>query len=161
MKLAALILLAFVVGCGGPWGPIAGGRLTGTASAQPVENWRFAKSFTHMEIETRPDDPYSVTIYHYVIDDDLYVEAGKSWWSRWREFLHTNPEVRVRFGDTVYPARAVLVSDPAEIARVLPAFYEKDSDEPSPACRKSWTVDVCGFEGALFRIESLGPSKSS
>ena len=122
-----------------------------------MSDWTFVKSYELMEIETRPDAPYSVKVHYYLIDGRLYVEAGENSWSRWRPYLHADPNVRVRFGDGVYPARAVRVTDPAEIARVLPRYYEKDRDEAGPACRREWTVEACGFEGALYRLESTAP----
>lgn len=107
-----------------------------------------------MEIEVRPDDPYSVKVHYYVVDGRLYVEGGDNGYSRWRPMLWADPNVRIRFGDRVYPAVAVEVTDPAEAGKVLPSFYAKDRDEPSAACEKSWTVEVCRFEGRFYRIES-------
>jgi len=144
---------ALLAACSGPVGPLAGGRLAGTTAATPVSDWSFAEAYPLMEIEVRPTDPYSVKIHYYVADGELYFEGAPNGWSRWRGFLEDDPRIRVRFGETVHPARAVAVTDPQEIARVLPLFYAKDADEPTPACTASWTVADCAFTGKLFRVE--------
>ena len=148
--LASVLLTA----CGGPVGPLAGGRLAGTMSAAPVRDWSFAAAYPLMEIEVRPADPYSVKIHYYLDDGRLYFEGAPSAWSRWRDLLQEDPRIRVRFGETVYPARAVAVTDPREIARVLPLYYAKDGDQPTAACAASWRVEDCAFTGELFRVES-------
>ena len=155
MRSSTLLLVAILLaGCGGPWGPLAGGRLAGTQASSPVRDWSFANEYPLMEIEVRPADPYSVKVHSYVVDGRLYVEAGENGWSRWRGMLHEDPRARVRFGETVYPVRAVPITEPSEIARVLPPFYAKDSDEPSPACRATWDAATCAFEGTFYRLES-------
>ena len=149
--LCAALLLA---GCaGGPHGPLAGGRLDGKPGEARVVNWDFAKSSEHVDLEVRGDDPYSVTIHYYVVDGALYIEAGDNYWSRWRPMLRADPQARVRFGGTVYPVQAVEVTDAAEIARVLPHFYEKDRDEPSDACRATWDPQTCAFAGRFYRLD--------
>lgn len=154
MRLSIFALLLAALGCGGPWGPLAGGRLSGVPASGPVDDWSFATASDHMEIEVRPADPYSVKVHYYVVNGRLYVEAGENGWSRWRAMVHDDPNVRVRFGDMVYPARVVAVTEPTELAAVLPEFYAKDRDTPSPECRKEWTVEACGFTGQILRIES-------
>lgn len=147
--LAAVLLIA----CGGPLGPIAGGRLSGPESAAPVRDWSVVADQPIMEIEVRPERPYSVKIHYYLVGGRLYFEAAPNGWSRWRGFLHEDPRVRVRFGERVYAGRAVEVTDPGEIGAVLPLFYAVDRDEPSPACAASWTVDACEFSGTFYRVD--------
>ena len=144
---------ALLAACGGPLGPIAGGRLAGDVAPAPVDDWSFAAEHPHMEIEVRPQQPYSVKIHYYLADGRLYFEGGPNGWSRWRRFLDEDPRVRVRFGDRVYAGRAVAVTDAQEIGAVLPLFYAKDRDEPSPACAATWTLATCDFAGTFFRIE--------
>ncbi len=151
---AGLALL--LVACGGPLGPIAGGRLSGVEVAEPVDDWSFASSFDLMEIEVRPSRPYSVKVHYYLVDGRLYFEGGANGWSRWRGYLRDDSRVRVRFGDRVYVARAVAVTDDAEIGSILPRFYAKDRDQPSPACAASWTVAQCGFDGQFYRLDPVG-----
>ena len=158
MRVVVVVLAALgLAGCaGGPWGPIAGGSLAGERSSERIGNWAFARSSQYVDLEVRPDDPYSVTIHYYVVDGSLYVEAGDNGRSRWRPMLWADGRARVRFGDRVFPVVATEVTDPAEIQRVLPAFYEKDRDEPSDACRAAWEPAVCAFEGKFYRLDSRG-----
>lgn len=149
-SLSAWLLVA---ACGGPIGPLAGGRLSGEEVAAPVTDWSFAAEYPIMEIEVRPADPYSVTIHYYLVGGRLYFEGAPNGWSRWRRYLQEDQRVRVRFGEQVYAGRAVAVSDPTEIAAVLPVFYAKDRDQPSAACAAAWTVAACDFAGRFYRVE--------
>jgi len=152
-RRAALIGVLLAAACGGPVGPLAGGRLSGETVAPPVADWSFAAGYPLMEIEVRPDEPYSVKIHYYLVGGRLYFEGAPNGWSRWRGYLQEDPRVRVRFGSRVYAGRAVAVGDAAEVAAVLPLFYEKDRDAPSPACEAAWTVAACDFAGRFYRIE--------
>ena len=155
--LLLLMVLSFFPGCaGGPQGPIAGGRLVGLPASGAIHDWNFATPDEYVDLEVRGKDPYSVTIHYYVVDGALYVEAGDNYWSRWRPMLWADPIARVRFDGRVYPVRAVEVTEPAEVARVLPEFYKKDRDEPSAACRVNWDPDVCAFKGRFYRLDSRG-----
>lgn len=153
--LGLLMALSFFLGCtGGPQGPIAGGRLGGVPVPGAIADWSFVKSNEYVDLEVRGEAPYSVTVHYYVVDGALYVEAGDNYWSRWRPMLWEDPIARVRFDDSLYPVRAVEITDPAEIAHVLPEFYEKDRDEPSAACRVNWDPEVCEFKGRFYRLDS-------
>lgn len=150
-----VVFLTAAAGCvGGPYGPIAGGRLAGAPGDASVRDWSFANANKYVDLEVRSDDPYSVTIHYYVVDGALYIEAGDNGRSRWRAMLWADPKARVRVGETVYDVVAVEVTDAAEITRVLPEFYEKDFASPSEACSETWTIDDCAFEGRLYRLKS-------
>jgi hypothetical protein len=128
--------------CRGPFGPIAGRKLAGRLNDQVVTDWSFANRFPYMQIEVRPADPYSVNINFYVVGLRLYIEAGHRAWSRWRRLFRNDPRVRVRFGEVVYERRAHPVSDPAEIAAILPVYFEKDRVNPPADCDSAWSVST-------------------
>lgn len=154
MKRSRLLsLIVLLAGCSGPLGPVAGGSLAGKPMAGPPADWNFARASEYVDVEVRPSDPYSVKIHYYVVDGALYIEAGENLWSRWRPMLRADPRARVRFGDEVYAVLAVEVTDPDEIAGVLPQFYEKDMDEPSDACRAGWRPENCDFSGRFYRLD--------
>ena len=67
-------------------------------------------------------------------------------------------KARVRFAGKVYPVQAVEVTNPGEIARILPHFYAKDRDEPSDACRATWNPETCAFGGRFYRLDAPAPS---
>jgi hypothetical protein len=154
-RLGAVAALASVVlvGCGGPVGPLAGGRLAGTVAGPPVADWSFADAHRLMEIEVRPERPYSVQIHHYVVARRLYFEGAPGGWGRWRRYLRADRRIRVRFGGHVHAAQAVEVTDPQEVAAILPAYLAKEGEQPSAACTASWQATDCGFNGIFFRVE--------
>jgi hypothetical protein len=108
----ALLLAAGLAACGGPFLVFPGGALRGEVAGGPVEDWSFAKD-KFVDLETRPADPYSVTVNYVVRDGRLYVDPAEG--RRWLGYMREDPRVRIRFGGVIYPARATLVQDPAEL----------------------------------------------
>lgn len=110
LGLSALLL----GGCSGPFLVFPGGRLGGEEVTEPVEDWSFVDSM-FMDLELRPDDPYSVTLNYFVRDGKLYIDPAED--RTWYQYLKDDDRVRVRFGfdDRVYPLRAVLVGEPGEL----------------------------------------------
>jgi hypothetical protein len=104
-------------GCDGPFFVIPGGELGGEVVEQPVTDWSFADD-AFVDLETRPDDPYSVELNYELRDGQLYVDPAEG--RAWLDHIRADPRVRVRFGDKIYPATAVLVGEPGE----LPGFAE-------------------------------------
>jgi hypothetical protein len=142
------------VGCGGPVGPLAGGRLSGEVVRQGVSDWSFANDHELMQLETRPEDPYSVNVHFYVVEGRLYVEAGADHsFSRWRRFLWENPDVRVRFGNRVYEVRVVEVTATEEIVSILPAYYAKESGDPPGECVPHRVDEACPVPGVFVRLD--------
>jgi hypothetical protein len=112
------LVVTLLVSCGGPIELIPGafalpgGKLNGDEGA--ASSWdEAAAGYNVMDLETRPEDPYSVRIGFVLRDDNLYIDPAEG--RRWYPHLETNPSVRVRFGDTVYRARAIEVTDPTEL----------------------------------------------
>ncbi len=106
--LSAALLLA----CGGPLLIIPGGALAGTVVTEPVDDWSFVSDH-FVDLETRPEDPYSVELNYVVREGKLYIDPAEG--RTWLEHIRSNPLVRVRFGDEVYPLEAVLVGRPGEL----------------------------------------------
>ncbi len=112
-RLVLLLVLGTftVVGCGGPFWMLPGGRLKGEVATEPVTDWSFVDD-RFVDLEVRPQDPYSVELNYFVRDGQLYVDPAEG--RRWLDFLREDPNARVRFGQTVYPVTAVLVARPGE-----------------------------------------------
>ena len=66
-----------------------------------------------IELETRPDDPYSVQLNYIVKDGKLYIDPAEG--RTWFEHIKADPRVRVRLGDQIYPLNAVLAGRPGEL----------------------------------------------
>ena len=109
---ATALTALFALGCGGPVLLFPGGALRGEVVSDPVEDWSFATDW-FVDLETRPDDPYSVELNYVVKDGALYLDPKEG--RRWLDHMREDPRVRVRFGDKIYPATAVLVGRPGEI----------------------------------------------
>lgn len=105
-------LASLAVACGGPFLVFPGGELRGQLVAEPVSDWSFVDS-TFVDLEVRPDDPYSVELNYVVRDGQLYIDPAEG--RRWFEYLREDDRVRVRFGNRIYPVRAVLVGRPGEL----------------------------------------------
>ena len=110
--LATVILVFAATACGGPFLVFPGGALRGTVVDARVDDWSFLDA-TFVELETRPDDPYSVQLNYIVRDGQLYIDPSEG--KQWLEHLRADPRVRARFGDRIYPLQAVLVGEPGEL----------------------------------------------
>ena len=94
----------------GPLEIFPGGEMTGPAGTET--NWEFASDYGMLDLELRPDDPYSVRLNYIYRDGNVYIDPmeGRTWF----EYLKKNQDVRVRFDKDIYKAKAVLVTDEAE-----------------------------------------------
>lgn len=126
--LSPLLLLA---ACSGPLGPLHGGRLAGAEAGHPVDDWSFAERYPYLQIETRPEKPYSVNVNFLLVGKDLYIDIGEpDDWNRWRRFAHRDPRVRIRAGGMIYAARLVPIMDGIEARTVREAYTAKNGSPP-------------------------------
>ncbi len=109
--VAAAALAANLIACGGPLLVFPGGRLSGEV-VDPPNDFSFADD-TFIDLETRPGDPYSVELNYVVKNGRLYIDPAEG--RAWLDHIREDQNVRVRIHDKVYPLRAVLVEDPAEL----------------------------------------------
>ena len=111
--LAALTsLLLTLSACGGPFLVFPGGALRGEVVSEPPTDWSFVED-AFIDLETRPENPYSVELNYIVRDGKLYIDPAEG--REWFEYLKADPHVRARFGDKVYLLEAVLVGKPGEL----------------------------------------------
>jgi hypothetical protein len=129
VALAAAAL--FLAACGGPLGWIHGGRLDGELVSAPVDDWSFTHEAEKIQLETNPDEPYSVNVWCVAKGPNLWVTAGSES-STWAKNLLADPRVRVRVGDRVFERQAVRVTDKAEVELVLSLYEEKYDYERKP-----------------------------
>ena len=97
-----------VAGCQTPFLTLSGGALGGQVAV--TDTFSFASQYRILQLEVRPQDPYSVNLRVVVRDANLYIDAAQR--RRWHGHLKKNQQVRVKLGSKVYPARAIRVSDP-------------------------------------------------
>ena len=118
--LASVALLA----CG-PLGPLPGGELDGEPSSSAPVDWSFSHAHETIQLEVRPDDPYSVNVWCVATHGKLYVGAGRGESSFWARALLEEPEARLRIGTTLYDIIATRVTDTAEIEAFLDGLAKK------------------------------------
>ena len=105
-------LIGLAVGCGGPFLIFPGGALDGEVVREPIDDWSFVDD-QFVDLETRPDEPYSVELNYIVKDGDLYIDPAEG--RQWLGHIRADGRVRVRFGSKIYPLKAVLVGQPGEL----------------------------------------------
>lgn len=138
---SAALLLALAA-CSEPFIVFAGGELSGEEAPAPAD-WSSLETVETVQIETRPEDPYSVNIWAAGIGTDLYIGTGPDG-TRWSQHLQEDPRMRLRVGTTIYPLLARPVADPEERRRVASAYvdkYDLDTDE-------NWVM-----EAIIFRLD--------
>ena len=131
---SALFTIALVASACGPLGPLPGGELNGTLSAPPSDWSRSAPEDT-IQLETRPQDPYSVNLWIVGLERGAYVAAGRGEDSKWVKHIEADPNVRLRIGDRLYELRAVPVTDEAELESFSQGLEAKYDFEASPEQR--------------------------
>jgi hypothetical protein len=130
MRILALFLLTLLTACGDPLLILPGGALSGEPTAVPAD-WSAVAAVETIQVEFRPQDPYSHNIWGVGLDRDLYIATGADG-TRWTPFIAADPDVRVRVGTALYDLTAVAVTDAAERVRVADAYlkkYDLDADD--------------------------------
>ena len=114
LRTLSLIALSLVLlACDSPLVFMAGGELSGTL-ADPPATWQFDEEYAFAQLETRPEDPYSINLAYVQLNGHLYIYAGNTR-TNWVEHIEQNPLVRIRVDETIYPVHAIRVNDNDEI----------------------------------------------
>ncbi len=126
-----LFLLAFAaLACGGPLPFMAGGELAGEVAPAPSD-WAFAGGQGTAQLETRPEDPYSVNLAYTIVGGALYINAGDTE-TQWVQNMAVNPQVRLKVDGVIYELRAERVTDTADIARFARAWTSQSMFRRDP-----------------------------
>ncbi|MGE0621747.1 MAG: hypothetical protein AB7I04_23595 [Pseudomonadales bacterium] len=142
LSVLLLSLSTLLAGCDEPFIVMAGGALVGEPEDPPVD-WTPLNDVEVVQLETRPEDPYSVNVWMIASGRNLYVATGKGD-TRWTRHIAVNPDVRVRIDGRIYELEAYLVADQTEKIAIGNEYVEKygvDEDD-------NW-VD----EGQLYRLD--------
>jgi hypothetical protein len=129
IAVGGLVLVCAVVVAGslwifGPVGPVPGPELSGPLVTEPVDDWSFVDAIDTIQLETRPEDPYSVNIWLTRVGDAVYVFAGSDQ-SNWIQNIAAEPRVRLRIDGRIYQRRAVGVEDLETKRAVLTSMKAK------------------------------------
>jgi hypothetical protein len=131
LRLLSFLLLAAGSACSGPTFLLPGGELDGEVRPAPSD-WAFAGNYGIAQLETRPDDPYSVNIAFTVLGGRLYVNAGDTE-TQWVKNIAANPRVRLRMDGALYDLLAERVTDTEEIAAFGAAWTSQSFFRRDPA----------------------------
>ena len=112
LSLSACLLI--LTGCDDPFILAAGGDLSGTVTEVP-NKWQLDEDSAVAQLETRPEDPYSINFTYVQLDGRFYVYAGDTR-TNWVQHIERSPLVRVRLQDNIYPARAIRVMGDEELS---------------------------------------------
>lgn len=137
----SILLLLLGTACGGPIVMIPGGELAGPVEAVP-DSWAFSDAHEDVQLETRPDDPYSVNVWGVATGDAFYVAGSDE--NRWAAYIEANPMVRLRIDGSIYELTATATDEEAELDAFLAAVKTKYDWEPDEEQRAGAT---------LFRLE--------
>ena len=128
-RLLLLPMLA-ALACGGPLPFLSGGSLEGEVKSVPSD-WTAAGDYGTAQLETRPEDPYSVNLAYTLLDGALYLNAGNTE-TQWVQNMTADPQVRLRLKGAIYELHADRVTDPAEIDRFGQAWTSQSMFRRDP-----------------------------
>ena len=116
----SVVLLLLVCAACTPRGPFAGGPLSGKPGPAHVASWEFAADEEVLELETRPEDPRSVTLWFWADGPSLYVASSLIGGTKepsertWVAHITGNPRVRILIRGLIYERRARRVQDDSD-----------------------------------------------
>ncbi len=143
-----------------PIAMIAGRQLTGTLVTEPVTDWSFTDEHPLIAVETRPAAPHSVTTVCFTHEGALYVPATRAAEKSWTHYAVSDPHVRVKIGDRIYPALATRVTDPSlRPALIASAVAKYDFEVPDESAAQT-DVWVFRIDSAVANAADVGAEGS-
>jgi hypothetical protein len=127
----AVFLACLTLACGEPLVMLPGGKLGGETRTSAPE-FAAKDGYGTAQLETRPEDPYSVNLVYTVVDGRIYANAGDTA-TAWVKNLEADPRARLRVDGVIYELRAERVTDPAEIAKFSKAWLSQSSMRRDPS----------------------------
>ena len=111
-RILMVVLCLMLSACNGPFAVMPGGELNGAVSEVP-ESWELDEISALAQLETRPSEPYSINLVYVQMNGQLYIYAGDNR-TNWVQHIEQDPRIRIRINETIYPARAVRVTNDDE-----------------------------------------------
>ena len=109
---------------------ISGKQLSGDEVAYPSD-WAFTNDYMTIAVESRPEDPHSVTTICFLHEGDLYIPAQSGSTKTWPKYVVRDPRARIKVGEHVYPVMLERATDLSvdEVAGALSAKYSQFTDQ--------------------------------
>ena len=128
-RILMVALCLMLSACNDPFAVMSGGELNGTVSEVP-ESWELDEISALAQLETRPSEPYSINLVYVQMNGQLYIYAGDNR-TNWVQHIEQDPRIRIRINETIYPARAVRVTNDDEISAFAAiwtsrGFFQRD-----------------------------------
>jgi hypothetical protein len=124
----ALVAILLTTACG-PFLMIPGGALTGTQAPAPQDWGPVSGDVSTVQLETRPQDPYSVNIWAVGMGPNLYVHAGANR-NTWVKNMEADSSVRIQIEEKVYDLQSSRVENEDEFAQFCDAYEKKFNLRP-------------------------------
>lgn len=105
--ILALLTAILISGCQTAFLTFPGGSLKGDEVS--TDSFAFASEFKLLQLEVRPENPYSVWLRVIVKNRQLYIDAADK--RRWHRYLKEDPNVRIKLGKLIYLATMTEVTD--------------------------------------------------
>ena len=135
-RMVMVLGLVILTACE-PTGPLPGGQLSGMVEPFP-ENWSSSSEMEVVQIETRPDSPYSINIWAVDVGRSIYIASGTGPKTDWVSHLEEEPAIRLRLENKIYELIVVKVSDPEELDRVYARYVQKYDYQSDVAPQDAW-----------------------
>ena len=135
----------------GPLGPIPGPKLSGAVVEKPVVQWSFVDAIQVIQVETRPEDPYTVNTWVTRARNHIYVFSSTED-KTWVQNILGDPRVRIRIDGRVHECSAVRVADLEEKRAFLLKMRSKYGGHFEFEL-EAWQYQWDTGEIALFRME--------
>lgn len=123
---ALLCCYLLITGC--DYLPFSGGAVVGDVVPVP-ESWSDVAKTSIIQLETQPDDPYSVNLWTVEVGGNLYVFAGDNR-ATWVDHIDSNDRVRLQASNEVFILSAERVTDAAEFSAFAAAWAKKYGNRP-------------------------------
>lgn len=107
LRAIPLVIVLLLSGCQTAFLTFPGGALQGEEMS--ADSFAFANEYSLLQLEVRPKNPYSIWLRVTLWDGELYIDAAEG--RKWHGYLKDNPNVRIKLGDRIYKATAVIVTD--------------------------------------------------
>jgi len=106
LSLTLILVLTSLSGCTTPFLTLPGRALQGEPAI--TDSFAFARQYKLLQLEVNPSSPYSVWLRTTLIGNDLYIDAAPS--RRWHSQLQSDNRVRIKLGEKIYPATAIITA---------------------------------------------------
>lgn len=156
LVLVALLLLGGLAALGarwfyGPLGPIPGPGLSGPVTREPVTGWSHVDAIQVIQVETRPESPYTVHTWVTRVGDAIYIFSGTED-KTWVRNILEDPRVRVRIDGRIHERLAVRAEALEEKRAFLAPLRSKYEGQPEFDLEE-WQRAWDSGEVVVFRLE--------